>query len=136
MLAGRLSGLRIAIAITLWATLSVAGLAVRAIACRNAVRGRASRRRVYLGICILLSTRHGPCAANASSQKAVCCISLFATILPAHAPQWVYGATIGLAAATAFGWFSVVALMFSVGRVQQGYQKAWRVEVLPNQSDD
>ncbi len=44
--------------------------------------------------------------------------SLFATILPAHAPDWVYGATIALAAGTAFGWFMAVALAFSLGRVQ------------------
>ncbi|MGB7755931.1 MAG: LysE family transporter [Salinisphaera sp.] len=52
--------------------------------------------------------------------------SLFATILPAHAPDWVYGATIALAAGTAFGWFMAVALAFSLGRAQRWYARVRR----------
>lgn len=152
-LADRRSGLRIAsgiaTAITLWATLSVAGLAFvlsRIAVLYDVVRLAGAAFLVYLGIRMLLSTwRHGASAVApmraatkqgsfkrgfllgiTNPKSAVFFSSLFATILPAHAPGWVYGATIALAAGTAFGWFMLVALAFSLGRVQRLYVKARR----------
>ncbi|AWN15030.1 LysE family translocator [Salinisphaera sp. LB1] len=152
-LADRRSGLRIACgiaaAITLWALLSVAGLAFvlsRVAVLYEGVRLAGAAFLVYLGIRILVSTWHGGPAATAPTRvatkhgsfkrgfligitnpkSAVFFSSLFATILPAHAPAWVYGATIALAAGTAFGWFIALALAFSLGRIQRLYAKARR----------
>lgn len=149
-LADRRSGLQIAcgisIAITLWAALSVAGLAFvlsRFAFVYAAARLLGAAFLVYLGLRMLWSAWRGADAAprlravtNRGSflrgfllgignpKSAVFFSSLFATILPAHAPAWVYGATIALAAGTAFGWFMVVALAFSLGRIQRLYAKA------------
>lgn len=52
--------------------------------------------------------------------------SLFVTLLPAHAPLWVHGATVATVAAVSIGWFTSIALLFSTGSVQRGYAKLRR----------
>ena len=52
--------------------------------------------------------------------------SLFVTLLPAHAPPWVHGATVATVAAVSIGWFTAIALLFSTGRVQRGYARLRR----------
>jgi threonine efflux protein len=47
--------------------------------------------------------------------------SLFVTLLPAHAPTWVHCATILIVAGVSACWFCGIAVLFSTGRVQQGY---------------
>ncbi|RJS91857.1 LysE family translocator [Salinisphaera sp. Q1T1-3] len=153
-LADRRSGVKIACgiatAITIWAALSVAGLAFvlsRVAFVYEAVRLAGAAFLVYLGIKLLWSARHGatdgpPRLAAATTQgsfrrgfvlglfnpkSAVFFSSLFATLLPADAPVWVFAATIALAAVTAFGWFLAVAFLFSVGRIQSLYRRARRV---------
>lgn len=155
-LAERRSGLRIAhgiaTAITLWASLSVAGLAFvlsQVALLYEAVRLVGAAYLVYLGVSVLWSARRRPAKqmpmqaamkrgsfrrgfilGMTNPKAAVFFSSLFATLLPAQAPTWVYGTTIALAAATAFGWFTVVALAFSIGRVQQLYGKArWGIDI-------
>ncbi|MES1953114.1 LysE family translocator [Salinisphaera hydrothermalis] len=152
-LADRGSGLRIACgiatAITLWAALSVAGLAFvlsRIAVLYELVRLAGAAFLIYLGIRMLVTTwrrrpstvapmraaprpgsfKRGFLIGITNPKSAVFFSSLFATILPAHAPDWVYGATIALAAGTALGWFVVVALAFSLGRVQRVYARARR----------
>ncbi|WP_310673576.1 LysE family transporter, partial [Burkholderia multivorans] len=49
--------------------------------------------------------------------------SLFVTLLPAHAPAWVHGATLAVVVAVSLSWFCTVALLFSTNRVQTGYAK-------------
>lgn len=52
--------------------------------------------------------------------------SLFVTLLPAHAPMWVHGATVATVAGVSICWFSAMALLFSTDRVQRGYRKLRR----------
>ncbi|TDV02057.1 LysE family translocator [Paraburkholderia caballeronis] len=52
--------------------------------------------------------------------------SLFVTLLPAHAPLWVHGATIATVAGVSIAWFTSIALLFSTGSVQRGYAKLRR----------
>ncbi|RQH01134.1 LysE family transporter [Paraburkholderia dinghuensis] len=52
--------------------------------------------------------------------------SLFVTLLPAHAPMWVHGATVVTVASVSICWFSAMALLFSTQSVQRGYQKLRR----------
>ncbi|MBR8393958.1 LysE family transporter [Burkholderia cenocepacia] len=47
--------------------------------------------------------------------------SLFVTVLPAHAPMWVYGATLAIVTVVSLSWFSAMAILFSTSRVQVGY---------------
>ncbi|WP_431823264.1 LysE family translocator [Burkholderia sp. F1] len=49
--------------------------------------------------------------------------SLFVTILPAHAPAWVHGATLAIVPAVSVAWFCTMAVVFSTSRVQTGYVK-------------
>lgn len=49
--------------------------------------------------------------------------SLFVTLLPAHAPAWVHGATLAVVVAVSLTWFCTVAVLFSTNRVQTGYAK-------------
>ncbi|HEY1608285.1 MAG TPA: LysE family transporter, partial [Paraburkholderia sp.] len=52
--------------------------------------------------------------------------SLFVTLLPAHAPLWVHGATVLTVAGVSICWFTSIALLFSTGGVQRGYAKLRR----------
>ena len=52
--------------------------------------------------------------------------SLFVTLLPAHAPLWVHGATIATVAGVSIAWFTSIAQLFSTGGVQRGYAKLRR----------
>jgi threonine efflux protein len=49
--------------------------------------------------------------------------SLFVTLLPAHAPTWVHCATILIVAGVSACWFCGIAVLFSTGRVRQGYAR-------------
>jgi len=52
--------------------------------------------------------------------------SLFVTLLPAHAPLWVHGATVLTVATVSIGWFTSIALLLSTGSVQRRYAKLRR----------
>ncbi|AOJ16304.1 LysE family translocator [Burkholderia vietnamiensis] len=49
--------------------------------------------------------------------------SLFITVLPAHAPLWVHGATLAVVTAVSLTWFGAMAILFSTERVQVGYAR-------------
>ena len=49
--------------------------------------------------------------------------SLFVTLLPAHAPTWVHCATVLIVAGVSACWFCGIAVLFSTGRVRQGYAR-------------
>jgi threonine/homoserine/homoserine lactone efflux protein len=49
--------------------------------------------------------------------------SLFVTLLPAHAPTWVHCTTVLIVAGVSACWFFTIAILFSTGRVQQGYAR-------------
>lgn len=151
----RRAGLRVALgiatAITCWAALSVFGLTVilaRIAWLYELVRWVGAAYLIWIGAQLLLAAvRHGDdgddkgpvtrAAAPAGVRRgfvlgitnpksAVFFSSLFATLLPATAPAWVYTAVVGLAAATAFGWFALIAVAFSTPRVQAVYRRLQR----------
>jgi threonine efflux protein len=49
--------------------------------------------------------------------------SLFVTLLPAHAPTWVHCTTLLIVAGVSACWFCGIAVLFSTGRVRQGYAR-------------
>ncbi len=52
--------------------------------------------------------------------------SLFGTFLPAQAPVWVHGATLGIVTMVVGAWFLTVALLFSSFKVQRNYRRLQR----------
>ncbi|GAB2906241.1 LysE family translocator [Paraburkholderia jirisanensis] len=52
--------------------------------------------------------------------------SVFATMMPAHAPLWFCGAVLAMIAMLSVGWYSSVALMFANERTQRSYRKLRR----------
>ena len=138
----------------LWATLAVFGLGLiltQLAWLYEGIRIAGAVYLLYLGAKILLSLRKSaspvsvPVAAKSTgatggahsyrrgllvgltNPKAAAFFgSLFVTLLPAHAPMWVHGATVVTVASVSICWFSAMALLFSTSRVQRGYQKLRR----------
>lgn len=137
----------------LWATLAVFGLGLilaQLAWLYEGIRIAGAVYLLYLGARTLMSLRQasGAAAAPASAaaktatdaqayrrgllvgltnpKAAAFFGSLFVTLLPAHAPTWVHAATVVTVAAVSITWFSAMALLFSTGRVQRGYQKLRR----------
>ncbi|HVE09394.1 MAG TPA: LysE family transporter [Paraburkholderia sp.] len=52
--------------------------------------------------------------------------SVFATMMPAHAPLWFCGSVLAMISMLSIGWYSSVALMFANERTQRGYRKLRR----------
>lgn len=151
-LVDRRSGLRMALgiatAIVVWATVTIAGLALilaRVDGLYEIIRLVGAGYLLYLGIQLLITSWRNGHAAHAvttrasrgsvrrgfvigitNPKSAAFFSSLFATVLPVDAPVWVYLAAIAIAGIVATGWFSILAIMFSVGRVQSLYQGARR----------
>lgn len=147
-LASRRSGLQVALgisaAIVAWSIVTIAGLALilaRIGGLYEIIRLAGAAYLIYLGIHLLIASRRPghashevkPGATHGSFRRgfvigitnpksAAFFSSLFATVLPASAPLWVYAATIVIAGIVASGWFSILAVMFSVGTVQRLYQ--------------
>ncbi|MFD1557770.1 LysE family translocator [Paraburkholderia silviterrae] len=138
----------------LWATLAVFGLGLilaQLAWLYEGIRIAGAVYLLYLGARTLMSLRQASGAAAApaalsaaktasgaqayrrgllvglTNPKAAAFFgSLFVTLLPGHAPMWVHAATVATVAAVSITWFSGMALLFSTGRVQRGYQKLRR----------
>ncbi|WP_321791838.1 LysE family translocator [Burkholderia pyrrocinia] len=144
--AGMFAAYGIAMAHTLWAALAVFGLGLiltKLAWLYGAVRIAGAAYLLYLGAKTLLGMRQPTQAIKASvvnatnahayrrgllvgltNPKAMAFFgSLFVTILPAHAPLWVHAATLGVVASVSLMWFNTMAAIFSVPRVQQGYDR-------------
>jgi threonine efflux protein len=52
--------------------------------------------------------------------------SVFATMMPAHAPLWFCGTVLATISLMSAGWYGSVALMFATERTQRGYRKLRR----------
>ena len=52
--------------------------------------------------------------------------SLFAVLIPADAPTWLFVAAAAVAVAVSASWWSLVAVVFSTGRVRRGFARARR----------
>lgn len=140
--------LGISAAIVAWSALTICGLALilaKFDGLYEIIRLAGGAYLVYLGIRLMIASRR---PSNASHQVAIRTTdgsfrrgffigitnpksaaffsSLFATVLPASAPVWVYVVTVLIAGFVSTGWFSLLAVMFSVGTVQRVYQRARR----------
>ena len=154
--AGVCAAAGIATSHALWATLAVFGLGLilaRLAWLYEGIRIAGGVYLLYLGARTLMGLRRpagppqaaaAPAAAKSPSQSGMHAYrrgllvgltnpkaaaffgSLFVTLLPAHAPLWVHGATIVTVAAVSVGWFTSIALLFSTGSVQRGYARLRR----------
>lgn len=150
-LAKRRDGLFVAFGIgtshALWATLAVFGLGLMLTQVAwlySAIRVAGAVYLVYLGVKTLLGLRVSDSQVEASAMRARNGLhayqrglvvgltnpkaaaffgSLFVTVLPVDAPQWVHAATIGIVTSISLGWFGAMALLFSSSRIQQGYNQ-------------
>ncbi len=62
---------------------------------------------------------------NVGNPKAlVFYTSIFAVLLPTHSPIWLQTSTALLMLLFSFGWFSIVALLFSLGPISALYRRA------------
>ncbi|WP_296650714.1 LysE family transporter [Paraburkholderia sp.] len=149
--AGLFAAAGIATSHALWATLAVFGLGLiltQLAWLYEGIRIAGAVYLLYLGAKTLMSLRKSsgavatPDAAKSTGSahsyrrgllvgltnpKAAAFFgSLFVTLLPAHAPAWVHGATIATVASVSICWFTAMALLFSTRSVQRGYQKLRR----------
>ncbi|HTH59027.1 MAG TPA: LysE family transporter [Paraburkholderia sp.] len=152
--AGVCAAAGIATSHALWATLAVFGLGLilaRLAWLYEGIRIAGGLYLLYLGARTLIGLREtagaSPASGTAAAAKssggahayrrgllvgltnpkaAAFFGSLFVTLLPAHAPLWVHGATVLTVAAVSIGWFTSIALLFSTGSVQRGYAKLRR----------
>lgn len=153
-LSDRKAGIFVAFGVTLaclvWATLAIFGLGLvlaRLSWLYEVIRYLGAAYLVYLGAHMLMSLRlsaeklaisAAPCRAASPAfrrgllvgltnpKSAAFFGSLFVTVLPAHAPFWVYAVTLVIVAAVACGWFCALAMLFSMGRIRNVYLKLRR----------
>lgn len=157
-LASRRAGLQVALGVTAaivaWATLAMfgfGGIVARAPWLYTAVRVAGALYLIHLGVRTLLAARRPPAEmtigrTGASARTALRTgflvgitnpktvaffASLFITVLPLTAPPWVQATTLLIIGAVALGWFGLVALVFSTGRVRTVYSRIRRwIDVL------
>lgn len=135
-----------AIACSIWAALAMFGLGLLLTQIAwlyEAIRLIGAAYLIYLGVKMLLGARRpygalqdaaATIEANSRSpvrigftvgitnpKTAAFFGSLFVTILPADVPALVQVTAIGIVAAVAFGWFGLLAFMFSTPRVRSAY---------------
>lgn len=153
-LSSRASGLGVAVGVTLgclfWASLAIFGLGVLLLRLSwlyEVIRYIGAAYLIYLGLSMLTSLRHSRpemiiakasqisvfqavrrgFLVNLTNPKSVAFFgSLFVTIIPMHAPKWVYASTLGIVFSVAIIWFSILALLFSTGRIRSLYAKLRR----------
>lgn len=141
--------LGISAAIAAWSAVTIAGLALilaKVDGLYEIIRLAGAAYLIYLGLHLLIAARrpgntsHGITTrvmtdgsfkrgffiGITNPKSAAFFSSLFATMLPASAPVWVYVVTVLIAGIVSSGWFSILAVMFSAGKVQRLYQGARR----------
>lgn len=147
-LRSRSRGLGVAIgtatACSTWAALAMFGFSFllgQIVWLYDAVRLIGAAYLIYLGIKILFSVRRRYSALQVGTNRnetrspvligftvgmtnpktAAFFGSLFITILPADMPVLIQGAAIGIVAVVALGWFSLLALLFSIRQIRTVY---------------
>ncbi|QCI66869.1 LysE family transporter [Phreatobacter stygius] len=146
--AGVLVGLGVAGATFTWALVTMLGLGVvmtRLAWLHTGIRLAGAAYLVWIGLSMILGAakpgravdvppvdragtwaafRRGYLTSITNPKAAAFFGSIFAVMLPAHAPSWVYGAAVALVAALSAFWHCGLALVFSVPAIQAGYRKA------------
>ncbi|MBN8942169.1 MAG: LysE family transporter [Rhizobiales bacterium] len=146
--AGVLVGLGVAGATFTWASLTMLGLGVimtQVAWLHTGIRLVGAAYLIWIGLSMILgagkpgqaivapsvdaggawaSFRRGYLTSITNPKAAAFFGSIFAVMLPAHAPSWVYAATAVVVATLSAFWHCGLALVFSVGAVQAGYRKA------------
>lgn len=147
--AGVLAGLGVAGATLSWATIAMLGfgLLTRLAWLTIAIRLAGAAYLVWLGCRTMAAARRPSTAvpgqqgargnrgnaaalrrgymASITNPKAAAFFgSIYVVMLPAHAPGWVYVATILLLAAVSAAWHCGLALVFSAAPVQAAYRRA------------
>jgi len=147
--AGVASALGMGIGAATWAAAAVFGLALLLAELAwlyRAIQLLGGLYLVYLGVMIWrgapsplsvegASVAHGPWRSfvvalmiQLSNPKVVVFFgSIFVALLPAHAPAWVWMATMGLVLFNETAWYSIVALVFSAAPARRVYGgiKTW-----------
>ncbi|RQS60686.1 lysine transporter LysE [Burkholderia sp. Bp8963] len=145
--AGLHAALGIATSHAVWAAMAIFGLGLivaKLAWLYEAIRIAGAAYLIYLGVKTLWGLRQSaqqpdPAVAPARSgaqayrkgllvgvtnpKAAAFFGSLFVTLLPAHAPSWVHGATLAIVVAVSLTWFCTMAVLFSTSRVQTGYAR-------------
>jgi threonine/homoserine/homoserine lactone efflux protein len=138
----------IALASLIWVSLSLAGIGIvllEAGAVYRAIRLAGALYLLWVGYKLLRSTL-GRQAATASGtppvyrqpffagfittlsnpKSAIFWTSVFALVVPAHAPVWFYGAVLVIVGVQAFVWYGIVALTLSSGISRRYYTRLTR----------
>ena len=143
--AGVLTGLGLAVASFTWALLAVAGLGLliaHAGWVYTAVRLAGAAYLIWIGAKMVLGARKpiqdpsgkpgvvGPAAAwkgflvSMTNPKAVAFYgSIFAAMVPAHAPTWVHVTIVLISAGVSALWYCGLALLFSNGAVRRTFAR-------------
>jgi threonine/homoserine/homoserine lactone efflux protein len=138
--AGLITGLGVATASCLWAALAVTGVGLllkHAEWVHTAIRIAGAAYLIWLGIKMIAGARKplvpmetssavGYAAArkgfvvNMTNPKSMAFYgSIFAVMVPAHAPTWVYATIVVITAVVASTWYTGLALLFSHGAVRR-----------------
>jgi len=148
---GMVVGLGIACAVVLWATLAILGfgLLIREMFwLYETIRLAGAAYLVYLGARMLIGAlkagpgtprvhgaaalapmqawRQGFMVGITNPKTATFFATLFVTVLPAHAPAWVYVSVVGLVGLITAAWLCALAAFFSAGRVRAVYARISR----------
>lgn len=149
---GLFVGLGIACAVVIWATLAILGFGLlikELFWLYEAIRLAGAAYLIYLGARMLIASfkarngephvgsvpqvgalqawRQGFIVGITNPKTATFFATLFVTVLPVGAPNWVYVSVVALAGLITAGWLGVLAAFFSVGRVRSVYARASRV---------
>lgn len=142
----RRAGLKVAAGVSLasliWVSFSLAGIGILLIEAGSlyrALRLAGAAYLLYVSFKLLRAALRRPEAQAAAPvrvyrspfiagvvttlsnpKSAIFWTSVFAVVVPAHAPVWFYGAVLGLIGIQSLGWYGSVALMFS-SRVSRRY---------------
>lgn len=138
----------IALASLIWVSLSLAGIGIvllEAGAVYRAIRLAGALYLLWVGYRLLRSTLSNPAAAPpenppvyrkpffagfvttlSNPKSAIFWTSVFALVVPAHAPVWFYGAVLVIVGIQAFAWYGIVALALSSGVSRRYHSKLTR----------
>lgn len=143
--AGLQAAAGIALASLVWVSLSLAGIGLvlaEAGAAYRVIRLAGALYLLWVGLKLLRSSLRPPVPQSApiyrrpflagflttlgNPKSAIFWTSVFALVVPAHAPGWFYGAVLAVVGVQSFAWYGTVALALSSGVSRRAYGKLTR----------